>query len=431
MLYQPKVFISHSAKEPEAAALCDAVASRLSQHGFEVLWDSTLQTSQAWRAVIDEWIWRCDAAVLVLSDSATQSRYVAYEAALLRQRWRYHFPLIPVWCPGITETVLAERMGTLQLGEIHTSVKCAGWPAAFDGIAQEILVLLAPVLARTQARHDVEEKLTNELNFGASTEKALATIAAKYGLPPFPAGAKDDLAAALARRLLDSDIPLGARRFGHLASGISTMKTAINEAARVPRIVNLVAPFCWVSPEAALRVAVLPTLPPGPSRAIVWSRSWLLSEKMYLYRAYCTRDRTRLKIATASDAAGGDATAILDHIRSVLALEVCHRRDEAAAKVATRIRSLAQQGVPVFLVTPARAMDGALLAEIFNRWPELCVFLYGDEIDPSRLREQFPDVMMLEPPLTAEDEDAARIGWADCMAEADPLTDLETGAAFL
>src|SRR5262245_26163414 len=105
MLYQPKVFISHSAKESEAAALCHTLAVRLAQDGFEVLWDSNLQTSQAWRAVIDEWIWRCDAAVLVLSESATQSRYLAYEAALLRQRWRYRFPLIPVWCPGVTETV--------------------------------------------------------------------------------------------------------------------------------------------------------------------------------------------------------------------------------------------------------------------------------------------------------------------------------------
>lgn len=152
-----------------------------------------------------------------------------------------------------------------------------------------MLGLLSPVLARTRARHDVEEKLTNELNFGTSTEQAMGTIAAKYGLPPFPAGAKDDLAAALARCLLDSGIPLGAQRFGHLASGIGTMKTAINEAARVSRIVNLVAPFCWVSPEVAIRVAVLLTLPPGQSRAIAWSRSWLLSEKMYLYRGYCTR----------------------------------------------------------------------------------------------------------------------------------------------
>jgi hypothetical protein len=89
MAYRPRVFISHSAKEPEAKALCGAIAKGLDPADFEVLWDKNLQTSQTWRAVIDEWIWRCDAAILVLSKAATESRYVAYEAALLRQRWKH------------------------------------------------------------------------------------------------------------------------------------------------------------------------------------------------------------------------------------------------------------------------------------------------------------------------------------------------------
>src|SRR6516164_2562121 len=131
MLYVPKVFISHSAKEPEARQLCQSVADHLAGAGFRVLWDADLQTSQPWRAVIDEWIWRCDTAVLVLSEAATMSRYVAYEAALLRQRWRNQFLLVPVWCPGVTEQMLIDRMGALQIAEIQTNVKLPSWPAAF------------------------------------------------------------------------------------------------------------------------------------------------------------------------------------------------------------------------------------------------------------------------------------------------------------
>lgn len=71
MAFTPRVFISHSAKEPEAAALCQALANQFAQAGLEVLWDGKLQTSQEWRAVIDEWLWRCDAAVLVLSEAAS------------------------------------------------------------------------------------------------------------------------------------------------------------------------------------------------------------------------------------------------------------------------------------------------------------------------------------------------------------------------
>jgi|SRR5438309_8161149 len=81
MPYKPRVFISHSAKEPDTQQLCEAIANHIDSTAFEVLWDSNLQTSQPWRSAIDEWIWRCDAAVLVLSESATNSRYAAYEAA--------------------------------------------------------------------------------------------------------------------------------------------------------------------------------------------------------------------------------------------------------------------------------------------------------------------------------------------------------------
>lgn len=81
LLYRPKVFISHSAKEPETHALCKAIARYLASK-FEVLWDDELQRAQVWRAAIDEWMRTCDAAVLVLSKAATESRYVAYEAAI-------------------------------------------------------------------------------------------------------------------------------------------------------------------------------------------------------------------------------------------------------------------------------------------------------------------------------------------------------------
>jgi hypothetical protein len=150
---------------------------------------------------------------------------------------------------------------------------------------------------------------------------------------------------------------------------------------------------------------------------------------MYLYRGFCTRDRTKLKIANGSDAAGGSAAAILDHIRSVLALEVCHRRDETAARVAARINALAQQAVPVFLLLPAHAVDDPVLQQTQVQWPELCIFLFGE--NEEEIRSRFPGVTFLDPPLTSDQEDAARIGWGDCMAEADPTADLETGAAFL
>ena len=165
MAYRPRIFISHSAKEPEAKALCRAIKDALDATDFEVLWDASLETSQTWRAVIDEWIWRCDAAVLVLSKAATDSRYVAYEAALLRQRSKYaagQFLLVPLWCPTVNESVLTDRMGALQLSEIQTDVKVDDWPANAGQRPCGIRSRLSKSLSRTcrPSRTDYERATT-------------------------------------------------------------------------------------------------------------------------------------------------------------------------------------------------------------------------------------------------------------------------------
>jgi hypothetical protein len=442
MSYRPRIFISHSAKEQEAQTLCRAISRHLNTDDFEVLWDqANLQTSDAWRPAIDEWIWRCDAAILVISQAATESRYVAYEAALLRQRWKHRaqFLIIPIWCPGVDEKLLTDRMGALQLSEIQTNLKLAAWPAnaandpaAFDSVCRQAVSLLTTLKSKLQARSNAEDLLIKDLNLGTPSEDALAAIAADFNLPPMPSGAKLDLATVLARRILDFDAALGAQRFQALLAAIDTMKAAMTDSRdRVPRIVNLVAPFCWVTPAAAARLTALSSLPPATVRAVAWKRSWPLSERMYLYRGYCTRSPALIRIANVSDTAGGTSVAILAHIQSVLAKEVC-RQPASDIQLAAKIKDLTRQGVPVFLLLPARAVDATILAEVSKRWPEVCMFLFGEELDEVQLREQFPGVEFVDPAPEFQDESDARTGWGDCMIAAGiPYESLEIGAAFL
>jgi hypothetical protein len=144
-----------------------------------------------WRAAIDEWIWTCDAAVLVLSKAATESRYVAYEVAHLRQRWIHmkpRFMLVPVWCPDVNEQILMQSMGALRLQEIHTNVKLlAPWPpkattdpAAFDDTVRKVATALETVREQARPRHEIEDLLIKELNLGTVNELALTTIADAY-----------------------------------------------------------------------------------------------------------------------------------------------------------------------------------------------------------------------------------------------------------
>lgn len=322
LLYKPRVFISHSAEETEASKLCEAFAKSLRPGGFDVLWDANIPTSEAWRAAIDEWIWNCDAAVLVLSKDAVVSKYVTYEATLLRQRWLHmkpRFALVPVWCPGINNQVLVQNMGTLQIAEIHTNVKLASWPSppdeeSFAGTVQEIVNALEGVCEQAQPRHEIKDWVIKEL-FHGTDDNGLADIANAYQLPPLPPGAKKDRAILLARLLIDSSESLGSARFDRLKSGIPAMMAALESSKdRAPKIVKLVAPFCWVPADCVARIPALLSQPSGGIRAIAWVRRWPFSERMYLYRTFCAR--SKLRIVSPSELSGGGNQAAFDHILS-------------------------------------------------------------------------------------------------------------------
>jgi hypothetical protein len=424
LLYCPKVFISHSAKEPEALALCKAIEGHLDSLKFEVLWDDKLETGEVWRAAIDEWIWTCDAAVLVLSKAATESRYVAYEVALLRQRWLHMkpgFTMVPVWCPDVNEQLLINSMGPLQIQEIHTNVKLLhSWPpmattdpAAFDDTVRHVATKLGTVREQARPRHEIEDLLIKELNLGTANEAALTAIANAYGLPSLPAGAKQDRANLLARELLDPVVKLGDLRFQRLKNSIPTMMTALESAERrVRHIIKLVAPFCWVPPKSAGRLPALFLQPPSGVRAIAWMRKWKFSERMYLFRAYCSR--LKLKITNASDLSGGGRQAILNHITACLADKVCNNKEANAAAIAKRIHNLVGKGELVFLILPADGIDASIVTEVCETWKELCVFLYTEQMDEEQLGKQFPDVQLVQRSPSVDDEDDACAGWGDC-----------------
>jgi hypothetical protein len=425
LLYKPRVFISHSAKEKPAQILCEAIAKGLAAADFDVLWDKELPDSAPWRGAVDEWIWNCDAAVLVLSEHAVNSKYVAYEATHLRQRWLHmkpNFVLLPIWCPGVNEQVLVQCMGAVQIAEIHTNVKLAAWPdekdeAAYNSQAQQVVEKLAAVRQQSQPRHEIEELLILNLDAGTPNDAALEKIATAYGLPPLSPGAKKDRAFLLARLLLDSKECLGSDRFDRLKSGIPKMMAVLESADdRTPRIVKLVAPFCWVSPDRVARIPFLLSNPVGGVRAIAWVRRWPLSEHMYLYRAFCSR--TKVHVVSPSDLSGGANQATFDHVLVCLAGKVCYDPNASAAAVAKRIKKLSQSGERVFLNLHADVVANELLTQVCLSWPDLCVFLHSSKLNAQQLSVQFPAAHVIEPALTEDEETDARIGWGDCIVAA-------------
>lgn len=129
-MHKARIFISHSTKEEltpaEAAAksVLQALTRALANDDrFNVMLDRiSLRPGDAWRARINLWVGGCDAAVVLLSEAALESPYVAYETSILSFRRNFDPSLlvIPVLVPPVTRTVLdGSRLGPQQLAELQ------------------------------------------------------------------------------------------------------------------------------------------------------------------------------------------------------------------------------------------------------------------------------------------------------------------------
>jgi hypothetical protein len=329
--------------------------------------------------------------------------------------------LIPVWCPGVDNQKLVQSMGALQIAEIHTNVKIAAWPSLqssnpFQPQIAEILTLLNGVMQEAQPRHEIEKLLIANLEQGAS-DSALEKIAKDYQLAALPAGAQADRAVLLARLFLDFGEKLGDDRFQRLRSGIPMMAATLKDyKERVPEIIRLVAPFCWVSPDSVIPIPAIMAQPTKGIRAIAWVRRWPFSERMYLFRALCTQ--SKLRFASPSALTSGASGAIFDHIVACLADKVCNDPEADQAAVNKRITKRAADGESVFLILATEGIDNTILMQVCTAFPNLCVFLHTDTMTEQELLEQFPSVQIVEPFLSKELESDARAGWGDCMKDA-------------
>jgi hypothetical protein len=127
------VFISHSERnDPEATRLVDRLREELPKHDFHPIVDrDELVHGRPWRNRINTWTERCHGSVVVLSQKALASTFVAYEATLLcrRRRRNPNFLVQPVFLPGVTfDSVQKSPLAPTQIEELHPIF----WQAEFE-----------------------------------------------------------------------------------------------------------------------------------------------------------------------------------------------------------------------------------------------------------------------------------------------------------
>ncbi len=248
-----RVFISHSSLDH---VLTDAVAAGLrpggsDPWGYEVLLDQTeLKPGVEWPRYLHEWMARCHAAVILLTQNAVRSPWVLKETTILT--WRLsldpNFRLFIVRFPDVDDALLdRERYSPLFLPRIQRVAATA---------APDIVTAVRRELGQPTLQATLFETLVGRLadvleRVGLNT---LKEVAAKLDVVPVTFAVADGERAryvdAVARHLVCG--VLG--RFGGVHEIVDALSTA--GASVVSNVLRMLAPY-WVDAAAAARLPPL------------------------------------------------------------------------------------------------------------------------------------------------------------------------------
>ncbi len=258
-----RIFVSHSTKDSttpaEAAAreVQETLVKALEATGeFSVLLDRLkLRPGDAWRARINLWVGGCDAAVVLLSERALTSHYVAYESSILSYRNSYdtNFLLIPVLVDPVDLPVLsASTLGLVQ--QLDESQFVSGTP---EQIAEAVLRQLqrsvcveSPVEQRARRLVTVMKNVPEEWIEEAAKELGMEhldvwlpgdsyALRLRLAVQLMSAGMDAAIDAGLVLRpYLADDVAVQARLMEELMALVSSSWVDIRSARQIPRVVH-------------------------------------------------------------------------------------------------------------------------------------------------------------------------------------------------
>jgi hypothetical protein len=200
-LPQPRIFVSHSAKEPEAKALLGCLAEALPAAGFDpYIADLQMRRGDDFKKELWEQLTTCYGAILVVSPAALTSRWVNTEAGVLMARHSkegHKFPFLPVLIAGTSrDDVKNSDLGRLGLPDLHAPRVEAG------AVAAEIADLLTEFYAPPGPFRALEAIIASMLSRVNDDAVELAAAALNMDMTRWQAYGKRE---ALAREMLRAD----------------------------------------------------------------------------------------------------------------------------------------------------------------------------------------------------------------------------------
>lgn len=370
---RPRIFISHSAKEPAAGAFLDAFAERIEGEGFDVLLDrSRLHGGDDWFGCISNWVEYCHGAIVLFSPAAMASDFVFFEVSNLFHRWTHEqpgFPLLPVRLDGVPGDAFdGGRYGAIKFGQVQ-HVEGADVEATFAA--------LKPKLDALRARRDLPETPFEKL------EEQLVTLVS--GCPVKFLRAAAGQAGADASGWTDAESPRRLARALMLTDFSGLFKAARElrrglDAESVSDVFQLLAPN-WVSRRAAIELSDLARRPKARC-ALVAGREVLFTPAMYARRAAAHLPGWSWEVAVVHGRVGAqDRCNLIEQVHGSLRDLFGLMEEDDEGELRRTLRRRERDGDPVVVGIALDAPLFAAIPPLQRRFPTVTFIVLCDEAD--------------------------------------------------
>lgn len=351
---KPRIFVSHSAKEPEANALLGQLADALRTADFDpYVADERMRRGDNFVDKLREELSICAGAVILLSPTALKSYWVQQEVMVLTLRHAQEkdgFPILPLLICGTTrDAVKTSRLGVLGLPNLHapTADRAAAVP--------EIVGMFRQLIGPPRPLRELE------LNVAALLDRVnddLLHIAAEELEVDMAGWQPRGMRHAVARHLLAADL-------AHFSKAMAKIGGVIDQPIL---LINLIFPFTWIDGQAAAPLAEAATgTAPRLSLAINSDRKE--TGRWYVHRA-CTRWPPWPVVETGVAEGESYDEALVKHVREALLEILGYFSDDEVpdARLAAELEQSEQVDGPIFILLPPSA-DATSVARLREHFP--------------------------------------------------------------
>lgn len=372
-----KVFISHSARTDDVNRHLEAICDCLEAAGWTVRLDRTgLDVGDGWRSKLFDWMDEVHAAVLLVSRSALESKFVPIELSVLsfRHMREQNFPLLPVLVDLADCQPLEQGMiGELQL----TEIQCLAAEGPDETATQVALRLQSQFDSSGRPRTPLEILKQNAailIKQAKFSEEQLVEVAhVTAGFSVGDSAHPESIFADFAHQLVSVDFSIACDALVALAD----RRTSNSARGCLLELLDLVTPF-WVTESEAAKVARY-ALAEREHRGFLLSCCEPWAAHSHICRSSVKPLGTGWQVCELPAPECEDEMAwIWQQLEIALTPVAAARRRVGVQGVRRRLERLEERNQPLFLLFPPEWIPSPeLLTRLRAELPTLTVFATG------------------------------------------------------